>query len=300
MIKLEITRLLKILKSFSPLTYTSIGVGIILIISVALMIALEAQFKESGKKNINIEKTPAQNIQNFNGNKISSTPAIVQAETPASTTAPSKLTATPTLTRTPNPPIGGISWPAEGETINATEDKLCFVDAGTGGDLSGVQRRKNINNGGWENFIPVYPTSDTCFYPKEGSNTFSIQFRNQYQEESSVYNRSFIFRKQIPTPTPKKDTTPPSITITSPAEGAIITQDAVCFNMNVTDNTSKTPNLWIIYKFEGGNWNAWTNSYSVCITSRGDNPTVIFSVKAKDEAGNESSPITRTITVKVN
>lgn len=124
-------------------------------------------------------------------------PTVPLTQTPnnSPTSLPSSPTSITTPTRKPNPPTGGISWPSEGQTVNSDKEELCFVDAGTGGDLTGVMRSINVNNGGWGTYIPVYPTSSTCFFPKEGENTFSVKLKNQYGEESEIYTRDFIFHK---------------------------------------------------------------------------------------------------------
>lgn len=104
--------------------------------------------------------------------------------------------------------------------------------------------------------------------------------------------------KEVPTPTPTPDATPPVISqLDGPANGEVVTNDTFCFYAQVSDNVSSYPNLWIRYKFEGGSWNAWTNNYSQCFSAGGRSQSIIFSVQAKDEAGNESAITTRTFTV---
>lgn len=222
------------------------------------------------------------------------TPTLLK---PTATPTPIKSGPTPTPTRTPNPPQIGLSWPNQGESVVSLSDQICFIDAPIGGDTSGIQRRRMINEGDWEPYIPVYPSSSTCFNPKEGNNVLSLQYKNQYGEESQMYIRSFYFHKEVPTPTPTPDTTPPVINqLDGPANGEVVNSNTFCFTAQISDNVSNYPNLWIRYKFEGGSWNAWMNNYSQCFSAQ-TSQSIVFSVQAKDEAGNESAVTTRSFTV---
>lgn len=273
----------------------------VMVIAASTTIILQAKYKTNAlpMQQKHKEKT----IPISSPSVTQKTPSITAPFSPKLTTNPTppknNVTTTPTSSskqRIPNPPNVSISWPTEGETI--TSDNFCFVDAPTGGDQAGVQERRNVNNQGWESYAPVYPSHSTCYSPSDGANTLSVQLKNQYGEEGNVYTRNFIYHKQVPTPTPASDTTPPTISqLDGPANGDTITTDTFCFTAHVTDNVSQTPNLWIRYKFEGGDWNAWTNNFNNCFSSRGENASFSFSIQAKDEAGNESSPITRNFTV---
>lgn len=117
---------------------------------------------------------------------------FIVSNTPTPFATQQQVTPTNKTTRTPNPPLGGISWPQEGESLSCSGGNLCFVDAPAGGDQSGVQRSFNANDTGWNSFVSVYPSSSTCFAPKEGKNSISVKYRNQYGEESPVYTRSFM------------------------------------------------------------------------------------------------------------
>lgn len=102
-------------------------------------------------------------------------------------------TPTPTPTRVPNPPIINISYPSEMQSIEMDSTQtLCVVDVTAGGDTSGLQRRHNINNGGWVSYTSHFTL---CFDPKEDLNRISLQYKNSYGDESVVYTRQFNFHR---------------------------------------------------------------------------------------------------------
>lgn len=103
---------------------------------------------------------------------------------------------TPTLSptsRVPSPPVINIIFPTEGQNVVFNDNqKFCTGELLVSGDGTNSQRKSNINNAGWTSYAVL---SDTCFEPKEGSNVFSIQYKNQYGDESAVYTRNFTFHR---------------------------------------------------------------------------------------------------------
>lgn len=70
--------------------------------------------------------------------------------------------------------------------------QFCVVDIPVGGDTSGIQRRQNINDGGWSSYTDIFVL---CFEPKEGLNRLQLQYRNKYGDESGMYTRQFNFHR---------------------------------------------------------------------------------------------------------
>lgn len=127
--------------------------------------------------------------QTKNNQKVTSTPTL----TKTSPTLTATLTSAPT--RVSNPPIINISYPSENQSITFTSSSqaFCVVDTPTGGNTSGILRRQNISNQGWSNYAAE---STLCFQPGNGSNTFSVQYKNVNGDESSIYTRNFTFGLQ--------------------------------------------------------------------------------------------------------
>lgn len=125
--------------------------------------------------------------------KISPTTANLPSPTPVSTNTPTpKPTSTP-VPQTPNPPIIDITYPTSMQSIEMSSDQnFCLVDVPTGGDTSGLQRRHNLNDQGWTEYVGMYTL---CLDPAEGLNTLHLQYRNQYGEESAQYTRQFTFHR---------------------------------------------------------------------------------------------------------
>lgn len=106
---------------------------------------------------------------------------------PTSTSTP---VPTSTSTPVPRPPEVEVSYPKDGDTIKFSyESPVCVILDSETYTGPGYKSRYNLNNSGWT----VYSSSVTpCFKPAEGSNTFQIQFRNDYAE-GQVISRNFVF-----------------------------------------------------------------------------------------------------------
>lgn len=156
-----------------------------------LMPGTEDQLKES-KFNLELERLTPTPVKT----RIAPT-TLPTRKFGATPTTKAKSTPTPTLTpqpiRTPNPPRLNISYPSEMQSIEMDETQtFCVVDVPAGGDHTGLQRRHNINDGGWTTYVNHYTL---CFDPQEGLNRIQFQYNNSYGDESSVYTRQFNFHR---------------------------------------------------------------------------------------------------------
>lgn len=143
--------------------------------------------------------------------KLSPTPttSLSHEEKPTATTSPSAKTtlqknSNPTPTKTPtakstptttpriaNPPIVNITFPTEGQSIEySSSQTFCMIDMPAGGNQEGVQRKHDINDGGWTSYSDMFTL---CFTPKEGLNRIQLQYKNKFGDESSQYTRQFNF-----------------------------------------------------------------------------------------------------------
>lgn len=106
---------------------------------------------------------------------------------------------------------------------------------------------------------------------------------------------------QTNSPTPSalasQDTVPPTIdTMTGPEDGSTVEFANFCFPMHVSDNVSQWPHIWVRYSFDSPDYSGWTTEVAPCYQNI-SNGSHVFSVQAKDEAGNVSSVMTRRFTV---
>jgi hypothetical protein len=93
------------------------------------------------------------------------------------------------------------------------------------------------------------------------------------------------------------DVTPPTITITAGPSGTINYND-VTFSWSGEDNLTPSAQLEYSYKLDGS-WSAWTSVTSVRYNDL-SNGGYTFMVKARDQAGNEATPASRSFTVSVS
>lgn len=114
-------------------------------------------------------------------------PNISASPTPKTVLSP---TSSP---RTPNPPIINISYPSEMQSINMTQSQtLCVVDVPAGGNTQGLQRKHQLNDGGWSSYTNLFTL---CLEPKEGLNRLQIQYKNGDGDEPTMYTRQFNFHR---------------------------------------------------------------------------------------------------------
>lgn len=119
-------------------------------------------------------------------NTIKPTNTSIPTPTPMPTSTPM-----PTPTRAPNPPVISIDFPQEGQVVTQSSSQICISDVPSGGDTSGVNRRQNINNGGWTGYASM---TTLCFNASTGANSFMLQYKNSHNEESPIYTRNFIYQ----------------------------------------------------------------------------------------------------------
>jgi len=176
--------------------HKSLVLGLIVIVIVAFIgIAYYKNLLGTSQTKLSTEKVA----------QVNPTPAISITPIPSETTDQTQndqnqlsITPSPTPTaaptRTPNPPVLSITYPQELQSVELTspEQQFCVVDVPAGGDTSGLQKKHSINDSAWTSYIDTY---SLCFEPKEGLNRFSIQYKNQYGEESVIYTRQFNFHR---------------------------------------------------------------------------------------------------------
>jgi hypothetical protein len=89
-----------------------------------------------------------------------------------------------------------------------------------------------------------------------------------------------------------RDTTPPTVSVIEPSEGAVLCESAVTFRWQGSDN--RTPSYLLVYRWriDGGDWSEWqaTTATTIADLSPGEH---LFEVMARDLAGNISAPAQR-------
>ncbi len=116
------------------------------------------------------------------------------------------------------------------------------------------------------------------------------------------------FPTQTPAPTPTPllanggvqngDTTPPKIVINGgPASDVPTATTSACFPLWIEDDLSWYTAVDVRYRLDMSFWNPWSKNLEPCVYNLKPG-THLFGVVARDEAGNISSEVTRSFTVK--
>jgi hypothetical protein len=102
----------------------------------------------------------------------------------------------------------------------------------------------------------------------------------------------------VPTPMGQGDTTPPSVTVTGgPENGAVVAPGTYCYPLWIVDNLSWYSAVQTRMAVDGGAWTDWSAVYQYCPAFAATG-THTVKIQGKDEAGNVSAPVTRTLTVR--
>ncbi len=110
---------------------------------------------------------------------------------------------------------------------------------------------------------------------------------------------------QPPPPPPTRDTTPPTLTLTTPGVGFVSKETSIIFVGNVTDDR-KIDRVW--YRPDDGSWRKATLNFSGTAATnavfaftaklRPKHRVTRFHIRAYDAAGNESDTIARPVRQK--
>lgn len=103
------------------------------------------------------------------------------------------ISAAPSPTIPANPPVMKITYPGESQSVefSSSSPTLYVTDAVVSGNTTGLKRKVRINGGSWSNY--ALANGLFSFNPKEGQNTFSIQYQNAQGDESAIYTRNFTY-----------------------------------------------------------------------------------------------------------
>lgn len=90
----------------------------------------------------------------------------------------------------------------------------------------------------------------------------------------------------VPTATPiPPDTTPPTISMTGPADGSTVDFNNFCFPAYIQDTVSTTSDIQARYRFDSPTWSEWGSEFAPCYSNIA-NGSHTFSIQARDKAGN--------------
>ncbi|MGB7952727.1 MAG: Ig-like domain-containing protein, partial [Candidatus Nitrosopolaris sp.] len=131
------------------------------------------------------------------------------------------------------------------------------------------------------------------------SNTGLTASTTYYYRVAAVNTSGIGTPSNIASATTARDTTPPTVTITSPANGASVQHGNVHFTGTATDNVGGSGIKNVQVKLNSGSFkiaNLSGGSWSITLSmSIGNGQTI--TAQATDNAGNISTPVTITINV---
>jgi len=129
------------------------------------------------------------------------------------------------------------------------------------------------------------------------SGDFTQEFQRALEEDKTPKPILPIWSLDVPS-SMAGDIMAPSVMINGgPTEGSTISYSNPCFPLWVSDNMTPWQQLITRSKLDNGQWSNWMNQFSYCFDNLG-NGSHIVSIQIKDLAGNISSEVKRTFTVK--
>ena len=97
----------------------------------------------------------------------------------------------------------------------------------------------------------------------------------------------------------RRDTTPPTVTIVRPSEGAVLCETNVQVEWTASDDRTPSYQIQFSWRVDGGDWSPWVASNSALLESL-DAGEHLFEVIARDLAGNVSAPVARRFRIDSN
>lgn len=166
------------------------------------------------------------------------------------------------------------------------------VDVTKGQPLGTIDSQAHLHFGISRWNSPGAPTG----FPSN-SGWIPVYFKNICGQEYPFNGGVNEYVGTVITPCTLDSTTPPDTSISSGPSGIIGTGSAT-FTWTGTDDQTSPANLNYSYRLDGySNWSSWASNTSASYSSLPDR-SYTFSVKARDQSGNEDpSPATRTFTV---
>jgi hypothetical protein len=191
------------------------------------------------------------------------------------------------------PPTVSITSPANGATVNGTVPVSANASDNVG--VVGVQFRMDGANFGAEDTTAPYSISWNTASASNGSHTITAVARDAAGNRSPVSAPVTVTVANGPPP----DTTPPSVSITSPANGATV-KGTVSVSANASDNVGVVDVQFLLDGGSNGSADATTAPYSVSWnTATASDGSHTITAVARDAAGNTKSA-TVTVTVANN
>jgi hypothetical protein len=193
------------------------------------------------------------------------------------------------------PPTVSVTFPASGATVSGTTSVTASASDNVG--VVGVQFLLDGANLGAEDTSAPYSISWNTTGTANGSHTLTAVARDAAgNSRTSALVTVTVSNASPPPPPPPVDTTPPTVSITSPSNGATI-------SATVTVTASAADNVGVVgvqFQLDGinGGAEATTAPYSVpWDTTTASNGSHILTAVARDAAGNRtpSAPVTVTV-----
>src|SRR5712691_8498628 len=193
------------------------------------------------------------------------------------------------------PPTVSITSPAAGATGSGTTSLTASASDNVG--VAGVQFRIDGANFGAEDTTAPYSISWNTGSASNGSHSITAVARDAAGNRSPVSAPVTVTVNNAPPP-PPADTTPPTVSITAPANGATV-KGTVTVTASASDNVGVVGVQFLLDNGVNGSAEATTAPYSVSwnTVTASDGSHNITAI-ARDAAGNRS-PVSAPVTVTV-
>ncbi len=193
------------------------------------------------------------------------------------------------------PPTVSITSPAAGATVSGTTSLTASASDNVG--VAGVQFRIDGANFGAEDTTAPYSISWNTGSASNGSHSITAVARDAAGNRSPVSAPVTVTVNNAPPP-PPADTTPPTVSITAPANGATV-KGTVTVTASASDNVGVVGVQFLLDNGVSGSAEATTAPYSISwnTVTASDGSHNITAI-ARDAAGNRS-PVSAPVTVTV-